>query len=295
MYSINKIINKLLLKYDIYEYIQIQNCSDYSFCINTFNDWLIDIDTYPNNLDTDYYFIVDTAYDTAFGHWIYETFIHINLFHILKSKYSNIKLVLKNKRMFKQVFLDFVNIYDNDIIYNITNSNNISFFPMPTSLNYTGNNELHYKLIDNLFSYFNNIKLSNDIYFKYIIMPRQIKENYQSNDVYISYELLKQHFIEHYNNNYTILNTDNIDKLIDQINIVSNSDNIIITDGSPFLVNGLFCKNKNIHLCGRLCTHLQANVFPAMKKIRDNIMNNNNVISYINEMDFISKNIQSFK
>jgi hypothetical protein len=296
MISIQNINNIEYLNDDIYEYIKIYNCKNYKLCTNTCNDWLVDIEINPHNIDTSYYFIIDTE-DEALAHWVFECLIHINLFHILKKKYKNIKLFLKKYKNYKKIFLELFNINSDDIIYNIDNFNNVVFIPKPTALNYKGNNDLHYKLIDNLFSYFSNININNDSYFNYTIMPRQKIENSRANDVYISYENLKTIFNKYYKYKYTILNTDMINNLIDQINIVSNSDNIIITDGSPFLVNGLFCKNKNIHLCGRLCTEKDALFYPGIKKIIDNIKykNNNNVISYINEMDFISKNMLLFK
>ena len=104
-------------------------------------------DPLNNNFVPDnYYFIADTLYDEAFGHWVLETGIYLPLFITLKKTYPNLKLVLRSKRMFKKLFCDFFGI--KDVVYSLE-PNNVCFFPSPISaLNDKSISNLYYKAIE---------------------------------------------------------------------------------------------------------------------------------------------------
>ena len=96
------------------------------------------------------------------------------------------------------------------------------------------------------------------------------------------------------NINHCILNTDNINNIKDQIELVEKSENIIIPDGSALLINGLFGKNSNIYVCDRLVTQGQCQTYPYMKNIINSIqnINNNKIIYFPTEHDCIQRIIQ---
>jgi len=55
---------------------------------------------YNYNNSKSYYYILDCTC-TAFGHWVFETFIYIN---ILNKTNSNIKILTKNNKKYVKIF-----------------------------------------------------------------------------------------------------------------------------------------------------------------------------------------------
>jgi hypothetical protein len=113
-------------------------------------------------------------------------------------------------------------------------------------------------------------------------MPRQIKENFKSNDrtynISYIYEYLNHKHIKH-----MVLNTDEITDLTEQITSVRSSSTIILTDGSPFLVNNMFCMKTKLFIIGNV-TPSQAQLFAKMKYIIDSISEaNGNTIIYLDD------------
>ena len=76
--------------------------------------------------------------------------------------------------------------------------------------------------------------------------------------------------------NCVILNTDNIVDLTQQINMVNSSSNVILTAGSAYFVNGLFCKNSHIIVLDDSYIW-QIDTFMKLKYIHDKICENNKV------------------
>jgi hypothetical protein len=76
-------------------------------------------------------------------------------------------------------------------------------------------------------------------------MPRQVKENYVGNNrVYNTIQ--HEELILHLDKSNKVLHTDTINELEEQIKIIQNSEIVIITDGSPILVNILFSSNSKV-------------------------------------------------
>jgi hypothetical protein len=83
------------------------------------------------------------------------------------------------------------------------------------------------------------------------------------------------------NEKYIIINTDKITTLSEQIKGLRSSYNIIITDGSPFLVNNMFCKDSKISVIDNL-TKNQIKIFLKLKYVIDTCCEiNNNTYEYI--------------
>lgn len=60
-----------------------------------------------NNINNiQYYLIIDTKDYDAFGHWVFESAIYIPFYIKLKEIYPNIKIHLKSKKKFKDIFLN---------------------------------------------------------------------------------------------------------------------------------------------------------------------------------------------
>ena len=224
---------------DTYKVYEVENVSGYIYA--NFNSWELEVNDILNDtiVPDNYYFIADTLYDEAFGHWVLETGIYLPLFITLKKTYPNLKLVLRSKRIFKKLFCDFFGI--KDVVYSLE-PNNVCFFPSPISALNDKSISDEFKKQTRIFR--NYFTPTSTVEHEFVILPRQIKENYAPNDRKISF----QNLINYLDKRARILNTDEITKLEDQINIVNSGKNICLSEGSPFYVNGLFCKNKTIYV-----------------------------------------------
>jgi len=76
---------------------------------------------YHNSISIDnslsFFLLFETCMDAAFGHWIYESAIYLSYFFDLKSKYPELKLLVKQnpKRNYKNLFFKALNINESDI------------------------------------------------------------------------------------------------------------------------------------------------------------------------------------
>ena len=64
-------------------------------------------DSDENNNQLTYFLLFETCMDAAFSHWIYESAIYLSYFFELKSKYPELKLLVKKtqKEVIKIYFL----------------------------------------------------------------------------------------------------------------------------------------------------------------------------------------------
>ena len=236
-----------------------------------------------SHTDISYYFVIDLMYSDAFGHWVYESAIYLPIFKKLKEMYSNIKVVLKERKDFKSLFLNFFNISPSEVIY-IENmsATNVCFFPSPiSSLNDNIYFTENYKQILNRFiQLFHNYKTEKKVLYDCIVLPRQSKENYINNNRYYNF-LPIYTFLKNTHMTYNMLHTDEVTDLVFQIQTLRSAPNIILTGGSPFLVNNMFCINSKIAILDTITLN-QANIYVKIKNIIDTVCKiNNNRIEYI--------------
>lgn len=229
-----------------------------------------------NFTETKYYFCIDLFIDSAFSHWVFESGIYLPIYKTLLNKYPTLKLTLKHPRKYKKIFCDFFDIPDSCIEYKFDDTTNtICLFPNPiSSLNYPeipDEYKLQLNYFMSLFSYCHENNKTTDI----LLLPRQKQENYSCNDRLCEITEIEEWVNKQ--NNSLILNTDSIEKLTDQINVVSSAKTLILTDGSPFLVNGIFCKKTKIFLLYNI-THHQSITYLKLRYIHDYIYENNEVI-----------------
>jgi hypothetical protein len=230
---------------------------------------------YNNNIVTSEhkYFLIDSINNEAFGHWVIESAVLLSVFKKLKSIYPMIKLHLLCSKNFKTLFLNHCNISQNDIIYTLE-PNNECFLPEPfTIFDNKPEYSLHFRYV---VDFFNSIRPDTlpvkdiDILF----LPRQKKENYVSNNRTHNTKDLEDVIL--LMNNCYVLHTDKLTELKDQINFILRAKNIIVTDGSPYLINSLISLNANIICIGDVILHQIPN-FTEMRMIKSIIETNNKV------------------
>lgn len=286
---------KHILVNDSYKLFIVENVMNYS---------LINFDTHQIetcdkiNECVEYYFIIELLDYDAFGHWVYESAIYLPIFEKIKEKYPGIKIVLKGKKSYKLFFLNFFNIMEIDIVYNNEiNSNNVCIFPSPISLLNNNSNftDTYKSILFNFLTIFSNYQRSIESYqYDYVILPRQTKENLKENDREYNMESVYA-AINTITNNHYILHTDTITNIYDQIAKVRSASNVILTDGSPFLVNNMFCKNQKIFIFDTITQNQSAN-YIKLKYIRDMISElNNNTYTYLSKDVSVNELIKIFK
>ena len=189
------------------------------------------------------YFILEWCQDnsTAFGHWVYECCVYVPYYLELKKKIPSLKLYITIKRKFKDIFLEYLGVDVKDIVYSLELPNTCIFHEIIS----LADNQLsdEYKIVfDN---FLNCFPKKYDKTTKMLIMPRQVKENYIGNNrVYNTSQ--HEELILHLDKSNKILHTDTINELEEQIKIIQNSEIVIITDGSPILVNILFSIDSKV-------------------------------------------------
>jgi len=285
IYVISNVINyeSEYTKWIIEEYTSVLKNENEDIIKNENEDIIKDeIEEYTSVLE--YYFVIDTVSHEAFSHWVYECAIYLPLYLKLKELYPNIKIHLKAHKKFKKIFFDFFNIQNNEICYDFNAKNNKTIFYDPiSSLNdneitfvYKKQFQHFFKIIKEKTEKSYNSKIEKTI--QILLMPRQKLENYKNNDRTYNTDLLED--VVKTKPNTFVLHTDNINTLKEQIEIVQGSQNIILTDGSPFIVNGLFAYNSNIFIIGN-STPWQIQTFCKMGYIFSCIKEKNKV-SYVN-------------
>lgn len=259
-----------ILTESIYQYTEIQNVITLE---SSHNKWIVEVDSNIQNTDKSYYLIIDTLFHDAFFHWVAECAIYLPLFTILKRKYPTLKLHLKEFKCYKKLFCDFFDINQTDIVYNLVPSN-VSIFPMPiSSLNINSICEHWKQHFDYLIHELTLKYVDNPKNIQNLLLPRQNKENFKSNDR--TYDTTDIH--NNIQNSPSItLNTDEIVDLNDQIKTVNSSVNVILTGGSPYFMNGLFCKDSHIIVLDAFVL-AQINMFVKLKYIHDKICQHNQV------------------
>lgn len=276
-------------KIDIYEYFTVYNLTDYG---SIYDHWEVGVDETLPQSDENLFFMIEHGYDDAFGHWVYESAVFLECFKLLKGQYPTIKLCFRRPKTYKSLFCKLFEITENDIIYDLPKQNKCFLPPYTTNLGvYQKDIDIQRstKYYKTFFTFFKELTLPDLPKNKYVIMPRQTKENFKPNNR----DRPLVNIISHFKNNnipFYLLNTDEITDIKDQIQIVRSAENIILTDGSPCAVNGMFCSNKNIHVIENFTIGHERdyiNVKIVFKFIRE--FNNNQIIYYANESDFLNR------
>ena len=199
----------------------------------------------------------DTCSQNAVGHFFLETCVYLLVFQKLKQRFPNIKLYSEGKRKFKQILCDY---FDTPCVDTYTEGCSIVAPPPRTNLHIQGYDDEYIHILDSFYAHFS--KFSNvPILTKYLVMPRQSKENYAINDRKVEFGDIYSAF-ETAGVKYELLETDKIDNIKDQMLRVAASEVIILNSGSAFELNGAFCTNKIIIAVGELDMMEHASTYP---------------------------------
>lgn len=228
-----------------------------------------------NTLDENVYLILDrdNVDSNAFGHWVLESCVFVKYYSELKNIYPNLKVVLKDKRDFKILFLKYLGLEDTDIIYTLetVNPSHIEFHTAPL----VGNRDRcelpqqfntcifppffhlsmieplplwHSSLIKDFMALFHKEPVEKTI--PIVFLPRQTKENFACNERSYPTEDIQKYILDLDPLN-VILNTDSISDLNEQIRILQKAKIVVLTDGSPAFINQLFTIRSKVVVLGK--------------------------------------------
>lgn len=225
---------------------EVYNVKSYTNDTHRHQSWVIEQNQSLNPLS--YYFCCETDQNEAFGHFVFETCIYIPLFKEMVKEIPELKFHCNVKKDYKTLFFKYFGIEDK-VVYEL-NDGNVCYFPEPISF-MNENDNLNFEDMNNNIEIINffksylyyDLKKVNNV----LLMPRQSKENFKPNDRIIPMNGLIEIF---QNKKLSILNTDGVSDLFYQILTVSYSKTIILTDGSPVLVNGFFTQGSDIICIG---------------------------------------------
>lgn len=268
----------------------IYTTNDISEYTNTNEKKIIFYDKCIIEDDLKIFFLFETEYHDAFGHWIYENAVFLQYIkYFPKNMYI---LVKKNEhRTYKTLFFNLFNIEENRICYldnilyesfdyNLIPENNLCIICRNIRLNTRKSVEKSKSIFTILLNNFYNEIFENNIFdynkkIKHLIFTRNKKENYKPNDRHIDYSKL-------YNllkgEEYITYNTEETVNIKDQIQLLLSAENVYLDSGSSLSVNGLFCKNSNIY--AEQLHNINGCFIFSNIAFKDFIMAKNNMISY---------------
>ena len=270
---------------DIYKVYSVKNVKSYAH--SNYTTWDIECNT-PGSVSTGverFYFVIDTHGHDAFGHWVYESAIYLPLFNILRARHPTIKLLLTEPKTYKRIFCKYMGIsdddivYHNDLVYSITTTTDASvyYFPSPISALIQADITEEYMChVDKFWTFFRKERTGHS---PLVVLPRQQRENYAGNDRIVPFADIIQYANTVHNSR--IVHTDTIEDLSVQIQAIIDADVVVVTDGSPFIVNGMFSYDKDIVISGQSCTIGQGYRFKKMAYIINKIRGQNKSVSYI--------------
>lgn len=271
------------------DFALIRNVTKYEH--RNFNSWKVfslqpgyqnGIDSLSNE-DSQIYIILDTQFHEAFGHWFFESAIWIPKIRGILNAYPNAKIHLKEIKGYKSQILEFFDIPSDRLSTQIREGNNVCIFVDPcTAINdLTEHNKFTVMLKD----------FAKEFYAKpvkktisYLLMPRQKKDNYASNDRKVGSDDLEDYLNKIPNSH--IFNTDFSPAFSDQIDVVQNSKHILVTDGSPFLVNAFIAQHSVIIVLGDSLVPNQRKYIEKISIICE-FIEHNNAVSYVHSPDNI--------
>jgi hypothetical protein len=240
-----------------------------------------------NNELSVFFLLFETCFDSAFGHWIYESAIYLTYWSELKRKYPELKILVKQnpQRSYKKLFFNALNIDEDDIhwleneeindcktVYVNIPSNNICINTKPHYMNTVQvKNITNFKnlILDFRNRIMNNLNIiyPEEKTIEYLFFPRSKTENYSSNNRITNYETVYK-LLE--GKQYTEYDTVNKNNLKEQIELLVSSKNIFLDWGASFCVNSLFCKNSNIFISDKMEGQTKYQGYQAFIEINEN-------------------------
>lgn len=271
------------------DFALVRNVMQYEHC--NFNSWKV-FSLQPghqngvgslSNEDSQIYIILDTQFHEAFGHWFFESAIWIPKIRDILNMYPNAKIHLKEIKGYKSQILEFFDIPPDRLSTQFREGNNVCIFVDPcTAINELTEHNKFTAMLKDFAKEFYAMPTKKTI--DYLLMPRQKKENYVSNDRTVRSDDLEDYLMKIPNSH--IFNTDFSPSFSDQINVVQNSKHILLTDGSPFLVNAFIAHHSVIIVLGDSLVPNQRKYIEKISIICDHI-EHHNAVSYVHSPDNI--------
>jgi hypothetical protein len=254
--------------------------TDVNTSLNTYETYTEQISICPK-----IFFIFETPYHSAFGHWVFESAIFLPY---VKNFPSARLLVNANpKRDYKHLFFNLFDIHADMVQYmdNVGNEENI-YQNIPKDniciiiRNFTWNNKTEksrdatsLKLYNELLIKFRQIiDIHTPKYTEHLFLPRNTTQNYVYNDKVIDYTKIMNLLSGKEYISYNTMETTDFKK---QIALVSSAKNIYLDFGSNYQVNGFFSKQSTIYCINKMEFQLS---FPFLAAIVHIIEKENTVI-----------------
>jgi hypothetical protein len=229
--------------------------------------------------DKSFYFIFDSAGNDALAHFIFESFIFIDIFFEVNKLYKNIKIVTKNKKQYFKNILKLFKITNNVVDY-IDASNNYCFIHPIISISHEDIDlQLFEMYLTKYIEKIQKFQVPYEFQCNILFFPRNKKDNFSYNQV----EILGLYEIECslIECGATVIDTYQLNNLYFQIQLLYNHRIIILDYGSSLFFNCIYLTNKIIIvLNNRDWYDYQMNI-PGYKFLFD-IINKNNTIYIIN-------------
>lgn len=232
----------------------------------------------PN--DNRIYVILETKFHEAFGHWFFESAIWIPQVKKILDAYPNSRIHLKETKGFKLQILQFFGVSEDRVSTQLPEHNTCIFVNPCTALNDAGDPGKFKEMLVDFSSQFFKNPITKTI--DYLLMPRQKKENFVYNDRQIGTDDLEDYLKSVPSS--AIYNTDNSPTFADQVKTLQNSRHILLTDGSPFMVNAFLAKHSVITVLGDTLVPIQRKTDRKLQVICEQI-EHNNAIRYVHSSD----------
>jgi hypothetical protein len=279
---------KLLLTDDNYlrpaytPFLFFENVVDYNFIDYDKLEIIIDdekpkhfsLENLPLNKEgKSFYVAIDSANHDTFGHWFYESLIFVASLPKNKIGDSTVNVLIKSEKKYKKKFLNHFELQST-----ITpDKNNIVGFPARfSSLNLNNHSHRFEVLMNkfhNLFVPENKIGQLKDI--NVLLLPRQKIDNFKAHDRIVDSSDIEKNISTLTNS--LVLNTDQIDSVSGEFDLISRSRNIVVPDGSAFLVTGFMARDSNIIVLGNQLCPFSFLRFEKCRLIYEFIKRNNRI------------------
>jgi len=234
-------------------------------------------------------FMIDTLYDDAFGHWVYESAIYLLLFlRLKKGAFPGLKLHSKRPRRYKDLFYRYFGIPESDVVVVVADGATpgdgatpyTAIIPLPISAwNDRSLSETYKYYVDEFFEVFSGCPAPVKT-ISVLLSPRGKTENYAGNNRQIDVTEVTAKLQRE--TDTFILRTDSVKTLAtDQIRHIAAARTLILMDGSAYYVNGLFARDSQILVVGGCCVLQHNQEFPKMNYVHQKILaGNNNTVRF---------------
>ncbi len=259
---------------NLYEIYQVNSVDQYFFP-EKYDRWMVDVCKDEIEPTEPCFLIVELFQAAAFAHWVYESAIYLPLFLRLKQIHPLLKLAFPvteqtPRRRYKDMFCNLLGISQNDLWYDpLPEGPKSCIFVAPISALNNVTVPLFYALQLNAFfsQILQHVPITQAFEYDFVVLPRQTRENVREISTSHLSKLIQ--YLQTSDKKVYVLNTDEITSLQEQIKILASAPHIVVTDGSPFLVNGMLCREKQISIVTGVITSGQARTYKKMQVVID--------------------------